>query len=86
MISVLVKKIYNAKLEELKIISIEEEMDDYSFYADNSFDWKITITATGFRVVKDTDKYCLMYVYEILSLSMEKIAIAIDNLNKCDRV
>ena len=86
MTSVLVKKICNGKLEEIKVISIEEEMDNYSFYADHSIDWKITITSSGFRAVKDTERYCLMYIYELLSLSMEKIAIAIDSLNKCDRV
>lgn len=84
MTSVLVKKIYNGKLKELKIIDIEEEIDDYAYYVDHSIDWKTTITATGFRTVKNTESYCLMYIYELLSMSMEKIAIAIDSLNKCD--
>lgn len=86
MTSVFVKKICNGKLEELRVIDIEEEMDDYKFYSSHSIDWKTTITATGFRAVKNTERYCLMYIYELLSMSMEYIAIAIDSLNKCDRV
>ena len=84
MLSVLKKDFLRGKLDKIHVISLEEEMDDYDFYA-NACDWEVTITGTGFRATKKTEYYTYVIVYEIITLSIERVAVAIDQLNKLDR-